>query len=276
MAIDMRSPRRVVIALGAIAAASASALLLYTQRHEVKRWFTPTLAEIWHDSRPLRSAATQSDPNAGQAARFQELAQAIRDTNALYLGDRHVATNRERVRDLSASAPVAEVIAAKMAYAHSLVVSGSPADALPLYDDCVTLGRTQGGGAPLVEILLRKSLAWLRIAENSNCVMHHGTESCIFPLAPAAVHTDRRGAEGAVATLLELLVIAPTSYGAMWLLNVAHMQLGSYPEGVPEPFRIEPAAFASENDVGRFVDVAVAAGVNSFSRAGGAIMRRSA
>ena len=56
-----------------------------------------------------------------------------------------------------------------------------------------------------------------------------------------------------------------------WLLNVAAMTLGSYPEGVPERMRIGPAAFASAEDPGRFWDVAGPAGLTRSDIAGGTI-----
>jgi hypothetical protein len=56
-----------------------------------------------------------------------------------------------------------------------------------------------------------------------------------------------------------------------WLLNVAAMALGSYPEGVPERLRIGPGAFASAEDPGRFWDIAGPAGLTRSDNAGGTI-----
>src|SRR5664279_619881 len=41
-------------------------------------------------------------------------------------------------------------------------------------------------------------LAYLRLGEQENCVQHHVQKSCIFPLEPEAVHTNKSGAEGAI------------------------------------------------------------------------------
>jgi hypothetical protein len=50
------------------------------------------------------------------------------------------------------------------------------------------------------------------------------------------------------------------------------MTLGRYPAGVPEEFLIPPSAFESQEDIGRFMDVAVETGLKSFSTAGGVIV----
>ena len=50
------------------------------------------------------------------------------------------------------------------------------------------------------------------------------------------------------------------------------MTLGEYPQAVPKEYLIPPAVFESGEDVGRFVDVAPALGVDNFDPSGGVIM----
>ena len=57
-----------------------------------------------------------------------------------------------------------------------------------------------------------------------------------------------------------------------WLLNLAYMTLGGYPDKVPPAYLIPPAAFASTEDIGRFRDVAPQAGLNVVATAGGVIV----
>ncbi|HZZ40083.1 MAG TPA: CRTAC1 family protein, partial [Acidobacteriaceae bacterium] len=54
-----------------------------------------------------------------------------------------------------------------------------------------------------------------------------------------------------------------------WLLNLACLTLGEYPEGVPPADRILPSVFASEEPIARLTDVAPAAGLDFASMAGG-------
>src|SRR4029077_20026765 len=48
-----------------------------------------------------------------------------------------------------------------------------------------------------------------------------------------------------------------------WLLNIAYMTLGEYPQKVPVDHLIPPAAYSSKLDPGRFVNVAPLAGLDS-------------
>jgi len=111
----------------------------------------------------------------------------------------------------------------------------------------------------------------LRRGELDNCVMHHNREMCLFPLSKAARHQAADGASQAVAYFTKYLELEPQDLEVRWLLNVAAMALGSYPEGVPERMRIGPAAFASAEDPGRFWDVAGPAGLTRSDNAGGTI-----
>ena len=96
-------------------------------------------------------------------------------------------------------------------------------------------------GARLVE-----AMAYMRLAEDENCHAVPGKDACLLPINGAGVHKHREGGEGAVRALLEVLSQDPGSLRARWLLNIAHMTLGSYPDGVPERHRIPPSVFASE------------------------------
>jgi tetratricopeptide (TPR) repeat protein len=71
---------------------------------------------------------------------------------------------------------------------------------------------------------------------------------------------------------LSLLDANPDNLEIKWLLNAAHMATGGYPARVPPRHLIPPDAFASAEDVGRFVDVASASGIRSMSMAGGVIV----
>jgi VCBS repeat protein/ASPIC/UnbV protein len=114
-------------------------------------------------------------------------------------------------------------------------------------------------------------LLHLRRGELDNCVMHHDREMCLFPLSKSAAHHTGDGARQAFDHFSRYLELDPDSLEVRWLLNIAAMTAGTYPEGVPDRFRIGPQAFASEEDPGRFWDVAAAAGFNRVDNAGGTI-----
>ena len=114
-------------------------------------------------------------------------------------------------------------------------------------------------------------LLHLRRGELDNCVMHHDREMCLFPLSRNAAHRTGDGARQAFEHFSRYLELDPESLEVRWLLNMAAMTAGTYPEGVPDRFRIGPAAFVSEEDPGRFWDVAAKAGFTRVDNAGGTI-----
>ncbi len=115
-------------------------------------------------------------------------------------------------------------------------------------------------------------LSYLRLGEQQNCMANRGQKSCIFPIRAAGVHKITRGAEGAVREFTALLEKYPNDDESRWLLNIAYMQLGQYPAGVPAKYFASPNLYASEHDVDEFEDIALTAGVDLTSHAGGAIM----
>jgi len=117
-----------------------------------------------------------------------------------------------------------------------------------------------------------RAIAYLRLAEQENCSARHTSESCLLPIREAGVHTVPRGCREALRDLQACLRLNPKDRSARWLLNVAHMALGEYPDGVPLRWRIPPQAFASEAELPRFQDVAPEAGVAVVGLSGGAIV----
>jgi hypothetical protein len=120
-----------------------------------------------------------------------------------------------------------------------------------------------------IDLRLRQAIASLRLAETQNCQEHHNPESCIFPVRGAGVHQRPEGARAAAEVLTALLQENPEDRYARWLLNIASMTLGDYPQGVPARWRLAPALFDSEFDLGRFPDVAATVGLDVDDLAGG-------
>jgi hypothetical protein len=113
----------------------------------------------------------------------------------------------------------------------------------------------------------------MRLGENENCIMCRGESSCILPISPAAIHSNPRGSRLAIKHFREYLERFPEDLSARWLLNLAHMTLGEYPDKVDPRFRLDlKQFFHSEFDIGRFRDVGHLVGVNRFNQAGGATM----
>ena len=115
-------------------------------------------------------------------------------------------------------------------------------------------------------------IAHLHKAELDNGVYDSPGNRCLLEMVPGRSFEKKVDSERAVHYFLNYLERKPDEIEVKWLLNLAYMTLGSYPDGVPEKHRIPSAAFASAEDVGRFVDVAADAGLKSVSMAGGLIV----
>ena len=97
-------------------------------------------------------------------------------------------------------------------------------------------------------------------------------EGWLIPTHPGAIHQGGADAQKAVSYLTAALRRDRSNIELRWLLNLAYMTAGTWPSAVPVEFRIQPSVFASKEDLGRFVDVAPAAGVAVRGEAGGVII----
>ncbi len=122
------------------------------------------------------------------------------------------------------------------------------------------------------EVLRWLSVAHLRAGERENCLLQFNEDACIFPLKEGGLWTLNEHALQAQVYLNEYLEADPTNPGARYLLNVAHMAAGTFPEGVPEQFRLPPPSAEAAVGMPRFTNVGFAVEVAYDSVAGGAIM----
>ncbi|MCP3978884.1 MAG: CRTAC1 family protein [bacterium] len=120
------------------------------------------------------------------------------------------------------------------------------------------------------------AVAFLRLGETENCALRHTPESCILPIRGGGVHTATRGSESAIPFLIDVMRTAPpgapVAIKAGWLLNIAYMTLGMYPDEVPDGLLIPLDKFASDVEFPRFVDAAPGLGLSLFDLAGGAVV----
>lgn len=116
---------------------------------------------------------------------------------------------------------------------------------------------------------LGRAISALRIGEQENCIVNHASVSCLFPLQAGAFHALPRGSRTAIPILTNLLAADPTDLRARWLLNLAHMTLGEWPDKVPELWRISPEAFASDVPFPPFPQAAGAVGLDAVDLGGG-------
>ena len=120
----------------------------------------------------------------------------------------------------------------------------------------------------LLEVL---GTAYFHKSEMENDVYRKPGDRCLFPPKKRFSFSKSADSEKTVLYLTKFLETKPESLEGRWLLNLAYMTLGKYPEGVPTKYRIAPSVFESKENVVQLLDVAPAAGLNTFSEAGGVI-----
>ena len=75
----------------------------------------------------------------------------------------------------------------------------------------------------------------------------------------------------AIGVLTDVLELDSTHRAAQWLLNIAYMTVGGYPEEVPGAHTIPPRAFESDVEMPPFNNIAPVLGLDTFDLSGGAI-----
>jgi hypothetical protein len=167
-------------------------------------------------------------------------------------------------------------VAARQALSELLLRHGENEEAIALLDEA--LAAALAAALPESEtnpLRLALGIAHLRQGETSHCIAMHNPDSCLFPLSAGGVWSDPAGAVRAIDHFEEYLAGAPDDHGARWILNVAHMAAGTWPDEVPEAWLVPVEVVGtatSPSGVARFRDVAGVLGVDSFTGAGGAIM----
>ena len=145
------------------------------------------------------------------------------------------------------------------------------------------LSGLRGQLSPLManQTLFRLGVAYMRLGETENCCpeqigFQSNPDSCILPLRDGGIHTQQEGSLKAITYLTEVLrnttVELPLHLEARWLLNIAYITIGGYPEQVPKPYLLPPETFQSDEQISRFTNIAPHLGLDTFDLSGGAIV----
>jgi tetratricopeptide (TPR) repeat protein len=164
-----------------------------------------------------------------------------------------------------------DIIEMRYALANVYAYEGEMAKSIEQWEAAYEIASAQLPGAmPELEEVL--GIAYLHKSEMENDIYRHPGEQCIFPPIANRSFAKPASSEKAIAYLLKYLARKPDALDVRWVLDLAYMTLGKYPSGVSPQYLIAPTSFDSVEDVGRFLDVAPAAGINLYSMSGGLIV----
>ncbi len=153
--------------------------------------------------------------------------------------------------------------------------AGNPVGALESLRrfDELTITLKQGLGPRQQQMLMHlQAVSYLRLGEQQNCLTNHTIESCLLPIRSLGVYGRQEASREAIKVLTETLRRFRNDLKGVWLLNLAYMTLGEYPDKVPPQWLIPPKAFESDYDIKRFVDVSSGAALDLHGWAGGCVL----
>ena len=206
-----------------------------------------------------------------------DIATRINEENP-YLGDRLAVQIRADLaaQDETTSLPERWLVRVELAWQEMRL--GNQERGIELYEEALKLLGESEDPVPreyYIRNVYEMGVAYLRWGETLNCVERHSSDSCLIPIRGEGVHVDTRGSEHAIRYLTEAADRArPGSREGMrarWLLNIAHMTLGQWPDDVPPRFLVEPDRFEADQPFPQFPEIAPQLGLAAFDNAGGAI-----
>ncbi len=105
------------------------------------------------------------------------------------------------------------------------------------------------------QLLKFLAIAYLRLGEQENCIGKNNEESCIIPIQNKGIYKLTSGSETAISLFKELLSEDPLDFESVWLLNVAYMTIGQYPDAVPKKWLIPEDSFEPKGNISPFKNI---------------------
>ena len=122
--------------------------------------------------------------------------------------------------------------------ANALLQLGEEQKAIDIYQDL--LNKIPHGNIDQRQSVMKDmAIAYFRLGERTNCIHNHNAESCIYPISNGGVHHDKTGSEKAIEIYKAILTDDPGDLESRWLLNIAYMTIGGYPQQVPPQFLLK-------------------------------------
>jgi hypothetical protein len=228
------------------------------------------LAPVLLPTSGSEAAASSADETR---AEFEDLCQRLTRGDNYFFGQ--AALDGARSVASTPSTDPRRQVAAELGLGYELVRLGRHEEAIELLGE--SLQATTEAGIPEDDPLSLAALsmlgvAHLQLSEDENCIGFHSPGSCILPIVGDAVHRLPEHSKAAGDLFQRYLSLAPDDIQIRWLLNLARMISGAFPEDVPESWRVPLETFTPTIDFPHWRDIASDLGVSAFDLAGGAVM----
>ncbi len=192
--------------------------------------------------------------------------------NAPFLSSQRAALFGAR---LAGKQTTLEVIDLMPQYAVELLNAGRTEEAIKAFADLEAMARQHNPDFLMKNqrlLFFYQALCHLRLGEQDNCLATHSSEACLLPIRGGGIHKNQRGSRAGIKVLTEMLERFPDDLEARWLLNIAFMTVGEYPDKVPAKWLIPPKVFASDYDIKPFRNVAGEVGLDVNELSGGSVL----
>ncbi len=230
------------------------------------------LCEPIESKNPPLPPGNPSPSTRRMAQRMAEIFEKADVSSISYLTDRQARVLQAKVAEATEVKDKFQLLYTLGIYQTYAGWPDSAINTFSVFERLIAENRGRLDEGTLAELRSRKAMAFFRLGEQENCLATHNADSCVFPLKPKAFHLLPRGSRGALTLFNAALAEHPNDLSTRWLLNLAHMTMGEYPDKVNPQYLIPPKAFASEYDLPRFMDVSDGLGIDANDLAGGVIV----
>ena len=157
-------------------------------------------------------------------------------------------------------------------YGFEELKAGNSQQALDAFEEVLTYVRPlqiPGKAQTMLDVKKLLAIAALRLGEQENCIQNHTSASCVIPIAKAGQHSLTDGSTLAMKLYQEILKETPDDLTSRYLLSIAAMTLGQFPDGIPPSMRLPDGYFTSPVSFPAFIDIAGELGLAKRGLAGG-------
>ena len=171
---------------------------------------------------------------------------------------------------INAAQNVNEQIEKNAHYAYELINAGNSTEAIVELQSLIDRSKKNGVDAKSIYTMYRLlAIAYMRMGEQDNCISFNNSESCIIPIEGEGVYTLKKGSETAIQIYENMLKVRPNDMESIWMMNIAYMTLGQYPDKVPAKWRIPLSAFDSDYELPPFKNIANGLKISTVGLSGG-------